>query len=63
MPAYCFAIAHLALGDKDEVFAWLEKDITERSTWNLVYGVTPELDELRDDPRFKDMLKRLNRPE
>ena len=63
VPAYCFAIAHLALGDKDEVFAWLEKDITERSTWNLVYGVTPELDELRDDPRFKDMLKRLNLPE
>jgi len=61
--AYCFAIAHLALGEKDEVFAWLEKDIAERSTWNLVYGVTPELDELRDDPRFKDMLKRLNLPE
>jgi serine/threonine-protein kinase len=63
IPAYCFAIAHLALGEKDEVFAWLEKDIAERSTWNLVYGVTPELDELRDDPRFKDMLKRLNLPE
>jgi len=63
VPAYCFAIAHLALGEKDEVFAWLEKDIAERSTWNLVYGVTPELDELRDDPRFKDMLKRLNLPE
>jgi serine/threonine-protein kinase len=63
IPAYCFAIAHLALGEKDEVFAWLEKDIAERSTWNLVYGVTPELDELRNDPRFKDMLKRLNLPE
>ena len=63
VPAYCFAIAHLALEEKDEVFAWLEKDIAERSTWNLVYGVTPELDELRDDPRFKDMLRRLNLPE
>ena len=63
VPSYCFAIIHLALGEKDEAFVWLEKDIAERSSWPVVYAVVPELDELRDDPRFKDMLKRLNLPE
>jgi len=53
----------LISSDKDEAFAWLEKDIAERSSWPVVYAVVPELDELRDDPRFKDMLKRLNLPE
>jgi hypothetical protein len=41
---------------------WLEKDIDEGS-WPVVYAVVPELDLLRDAPRFKDMLKRLNLPE
>jgi tetratricopeptide (TPR) repeat protein len=63
VPSYCFAIVHLALGEKDETFTWLEKDIAERSSWTVMYAIVPELDELRDDPRFKDMLKRLNLPE
>jgi eukaryotic-like serine/threonine-protein kinase len=63
VPSYCFAIIHLALGEKDEAFEWLEKDIDERSSWPVVYAVVPELDELRDDPRFKHMLQRLNLPE
>jgi serine/threonine protein kinase/TolB-like protein len=61
--SYYFAIVHIALGEKDEAFAWLEKDIAERSSWPVLYAVSPELDDLRDDPRFKDMLKRLNLPE
>lgn len=63
VPSYCFAIVHLALGEKDEAFIWLEKDIAERSSWTVMYAIVPELDELRGDPRFKDMLKRLNLPE
>ncbi|HXI89366.1 MAG TPA: FlgO family outer membrane protein [Blastocatellia bacterium] len=63
VPSYCFALIHLALGERDEAFQWLEKDIEERSSWPVVYAVVPELDELRDDPRFKEMLKRLNLPE
>jgi hypothetical protein len=27
------------------------------------YAVAPELDELRSEPRFKEMLKRMNLPE
>ena len=59
VPSYCFVIVSLSLGEKDEAFAWLEKDIAERSSWPVVYAVTPELDELRGDPRFDKLVASL----
>jgi tetratricopeptide (TPR) repeat protein len=61
--SYAIAIAYLGLGNKDEAVSWLEKDIAEHSTQTANYSVDPELDDLRSDPRFKDMLRRLNLPE
>jgi tetratricopeptide (TPR) repeat protein len=63
VPSYSLALAYIGLNEKEEAFVWLEKQIEERSYWSGVYAVAPELDELRDDPRFKEMLKRLNLPE
>jgi len=60
---YNFAIVYAALGEKDEAFVWLEKDLVERSTSAGFYAVVPELDDLRDDPRFKNLLRRLGLPE
>jgi hypothetical protein len=57
------ALAHIGLNEKEEAFVWLEKEVAERGYWCGVYAVAPELDDLRDDPRFKEMLKRLNLPE
>jgi len=61
--SYGVALAHIGLNEKEEAFVWLEKEVTERGYWAAVYAVAPELDELRSDPRFKEMLKRLNLPE
>ncbi|HEY2867609.1 MAG TPA: protein kinase [Pyrinomonadaceae bacterium] len=61
--SYAIAVAYVGLGNKDEAIAWLEKDVAEHSTQNCVYAVDPALDDLRSDPRFKDMLRRLNLPE
>ncbi len=61
--SYGVALAHIGLNEKEEAFGWLEKEVTERGYWAGVYAVAPELDALRDDPRFKKMLKRLNLPE
>jgi len=61
--SYAIAVAYLGLGNKDEALAWLDRDIAEHSTQTSVYAVVPELDDLRSDPRFKDMLRRLNLPE
>jgi tetratricopeptide (TPR) repeat protein len=53
------APAYAALGEKEKAFEWLEKDFQNRD------GKLPEIrwqlqfDSLRDDPRFKDLLKRM----
>jgi predicted Zn-dependent protease len=58
-----FAITYLALGQKDEAYKWLEKDVDDRSGWASWYAIAPAFDDLRDEPRFKAMLKRMNLPE
>jgi hypothetical protein len=60
---YGVALAHIGLNDKEEALVWLEKEVAERGYWAGVYAVAPELDDLRSDQRFKEMLKRLNLPE
>jgi hypothetical protein len=41
----------------------LEKEVSGHSENANLYAVTPELDDLRSEPRFKEMLKRMNLPE
>ena len=60
---YWFAMTSIALGDKDDAFKWLEQSYAERSFWLTFLKMDPILDPLRDDPRFKDLLKRLRFPE
>jgi hypothetical protein len=37
--------------------------MTSRAETANTYAVAPELDDLRSEPRFKEMLKRMNLPE
>ena len=60
---YTFALIYIGLGDKEEALNWLEKQMLGRSETANAYAVAPELDVLRSDPRFKEMLKRMNLPE
>ena len=57
-----FADIYASLGDNDQAFAWVEKAYEERS--NLVGGlkVGRQLDPLRSDPRYQDLLRRMNFP-
>ncbi len=51
-----------ALGDKDRAFEWLDRAYADHST-NLLYAkVNPNLDELHSDPRFTELLRRMNLP-
>ncbi len=54
-----FAIIYAHLGEKDEAFEWLEKAFEERENIGDL-KVHPEWDPLRDDPRFQDLLRRMN---
>ncbi len=56
-----FAYTYALLGDKDHVLEWLEKAYEERDPWLYVKG-EPRLDNLRSDPRFKDLVQRLGLP-
>jgi TolB-like protein/Tfp pilus assembly protein PilF len=58
-----FAYVYVGLGDKEEAYVWLEREISERGSNARYFAVFIELDELRSEPRFKDMLKRMNLPE
>ncbi|MEO8648484.1 MAG: tetratricopeptide repeat protein, partial [Acidobacteriota bacterium] len=53
------ALVYGALGDKDKAFALLEKEITERTLRPAVFSVNPLWDDLRDDSRFSDLIRRV----
>nr|ART36320.1 C599 [uncultured bacterium] len=63
VPSIAFALAHIGLNEKEEALRMLEKEVAERGYWASTFAVTPEVDELRSEPRFKALLKRLNLPE
>lgn len=56
---YCFAILHVALGQKDRAFERLEELYEEHSPWLINLGIEPMLDPLRDDPRFENLASRV----
>jgi TolB-like protein/DNA-binding winged helix-turn-helix (wHTH) protein len=52
---YLYAI----LGERDRSFAWLEKSMEMHSSGSSVLTIDPDMDELRSDPRFADLLRRV----
>jgi TolB-like protein/DNA-binding winged helix-turn-helix (wHTH) protein/Tfp pilus assembly protein PilF len=55
------AIVYAGLGDKDKAFEYLERSYDDRSLGNLTgIKVDPVFDPLRSDPRFQDLLRRMN---
>ena len=59
VPAAAFVNAYLGLDDHEQAFAWLEQAYKEHSNILQWTKVHPYFDPLRDDPRFKDLLRRV----
>lgn len=57
------ALVYVGLGERGPAFAWLEKAYRARDSDMTTVKVLPDLDPLRDDPRFQDLLRRMNFPE
>ena len=53
---------YAALGQKDEAFHWLEIAYEQRANWMVFLKVDPVFDDLRSDPRFRDLMRRMNFP-
>jgi serine/threonine protein kinase/Flp pilus assembly protein TadD len=61
---YNVAVIYAGLGDKNQAFAVLEQAYKDRSYYMATYLATDErLDNLRSDPRFADLRKRVGLPE
>jgi tetratricopeptide (TPR) repeat protein len=57
---YQLATIYAGLGEKDEVFRLLEKGYQQRSVGMAFLAVDPFWDNVRSDPRFADLLRRMN---
>ena len=59
---YILAYIHVALGEKDEAFALLNKAYQQRSSDIIDLKVDPQLDPLRSGPRFAELMDRMKLP-
>ncbi|HMJ26579.1 MAG TPA: protein kinase, partial [Pyrinomonadaceae bacterium] len=58
--AYHIAAIYAGLKDKDHAFEWLEKAFEDRADWMAFLKVDPRFDSLHSDPRFTNLLHRMN---
>src|SRR5205823_1675987 len=56
---YFVATVYAALGDRESAFTWLEQAYRERSNYLVWLKTDPRLNNLRADPRFADLLRRV----
>jgi TolB-like protein/tetratricopeptide (TPR) repeat protein len=63
VPALYFAGIYQGLGERDQVFQWLNKAYVERNDRLPYLGVDPLADSLRSDPRFRELMKKVGLPE
>ena len=64
MPPGVFASLYALAGDKNHAFQWLDKAYAEHDGEDItLLKVDPAFRNLRGDPRFVDMLRRLSLPE
>ena len=57
------ALIYVALGDKEQAFAWLEKAHNENDANLARLKVDPRFDTLRSDQRFNDLVRRVGLPQ
>jgi hypothetical protein len=56
------AMVYVKLGDRDKAFTYLERAFAEHSGDMIFLNVEPGFDPIRDDPRFKALIRRIGFP-
>jgi TolB-like protein/Flp pilus assembly protein TadD len=54
------ALIHAELSEKEEALRWLEQGFEERAAWMVYLNADPRYDNLRSEPRFQQLLRRMN---
>ena len=57
-----FAGIYVGLGEHDRAIEYLEKSYAEHCHWLIYLHIDPSMDDLRNDPRFQDLLRRVGLP-
>ncbi|HEV2965250.1 MAG TPA: hypothetical protein VG649_25720 [Candidatus Angelobacter sp.] len=57
---YRLAAVYVALGEKERALSLIEKDYRHRSNWLTRLKVDPVMDPLRQEPRFKQLVRKMN---
>jgi hypothetical protein len=63
VPASGFATVYTGLGETEPALDWLEKAYQEPHWYMAFLRVEPLFDPLRADPRFQELVRRMNFPE
>ncbi|MGD8727588.1 MAG: tetratricopeptide repeat protein, partial [Gemmatimonadales bacterium] len=61
-PPWFTAAAYVALHDHDTAMLWLERAYEVRDPWLPHLRVEPMFDAIRTDPRYQDLVRRMNFP-
>jgi len=57
------ALVQIGLGNRDQAIESLEQGYTDRDQGMMYLKVDPQMDDLRSDPRFQDLLRRVGLPQ
>jgi hypothetical protein len=57
--AYYVAPIYVALGDRDQAFAWLQMAYRDRSAWLPWLMIEPKFDDLCSDPRYAELTRQI----
>jgi TolB-like protein/DNA-binding winged helix-turn-helix (wHTH) protein/Tfp pilus assembly protein PilF len=61
VPPEFIAVVYEGLGERDKALQWFEKAFSERSMHVWILS-DPRLDQIRTEPRFKDLMRRMGLP-
>jgi tetratricopeptide (TPR) repeat protein len=61
VPPEFIAVVYEGLGERDKALQWFEKAYSERSMHAWILS-DPRLDQIRTEPRFKDLMRRMGLP-
>ena len=61
--AYQIALLYADLGDKNQAFRWLNTAYQERDTWLEGLKTEVQLDAMRTDPRYIELVRKIGFPQ
>ncbi len=63
VPGNSIALIYAGLGEKDQAFVWLEKAYEQHAFQMQWIKIEPRWDSVRSDPRFENLMGRINLPQ